>query len=268
MNQTLGEEKYQSVYVGENPKEPIILSDSPLPVTAEAQAGLDDIDDYNCLIVIADQLPQKAIKAKTKKALLTYQQSKDKSIIALQAGWYWLLESGVGLDDSWAIHWRWEDEVKARFPNLNVRYEGHSYSNNLISCASATESLSVIINFLAQYEDAVTVRAIRDEFYLESSSNEPNDVTAFNAELPPRLQKAISLMESNLEEPISTWFTPILANLTKFLVKIAYTIHTLFCLFRSSKKLLNLFSDVKSVVLRTIDVLRTILLFVKHPSAA
>lgn len=203
VNQILGEEKYQLVYVGEKPKELIILSNSPLPVTAEAQAGLDDIDDYNCLIVIADQISTKAIKAKTKKALLNYQQGKNKSIIALQAGWYWLLESGIGLDDNWAMHWRWEDEIKSRFPELNVRYEGHSYSNNLISCASAAESLRVIVNFLAQYEDAVTVRAIRDEFYLENSSNEPNDLTVFNAELPPRLQKAISLMESNLEEPIS-----------------------------------------------------------------
>ncbi len=203
VNQILGEEKYQLLYVSEKPKETIILSDSPFPVSVEAQSGLDDIEDYDCLIVIADQLPKKAIKAKTKKALLTYQKSKNKAIIALQAGWYWLLQSGIGHDENWAIHWRWEDEIKAHFPKLNVRYEGHSYSNNIVSCAGSAESLRMIVNFLAQYEDEVTIRAISDELYLESDRNEQNDDTALNVELPPRLQKAISLMESNLEEPIS-----------------------------------------------------------------
>ncbi len=203
VNQILGEEKYQLVYVAEKKQGLITLSGSPLPMTVVAQAGLEEINDYDAIIVIADQLPKRTIKASTKKALLTFQQQTSKSIITLQAGWHWLLESGIGHNDNWAIHWRWEDTIKLCYPALNVRYEGHRKSSNIISCANASESLHAVLSYLARYEDNVTVRAISDELYIEGGSSAQSEGTELNAELPPRLQKAISLMESNLEEPIS-----------------------------------------------------------------
>jgi len=166
VNQILGEEKYQLVYVAEKKQQLITLSGSPQPVTIAAQAGLEEVNDYDVLIVIAEQLPKRTIKAKTKKALVAFQHQPSKSIIALQAGWYWLLESGIGHNEKWAMHWQWEEEIKVRFPMLNVRYEGYCQSSNIISCANPTESLNSVLSYIAKYENEVTVRAISDNLYL------------------------------------------------------------------------------------------------------
>ncbi len=202
VNQILGEEKYQLVYVGEKADTPIILSQSPFPFSISSQAGIEDIKDYDCLIIIADQLPDRVIKAKTKKALQSYYVQSHKPIVVLQAGGFWLLNSDIGLEEKWAMHWRWEDEIKVRYPSLTVRYEGFCQSNNIVSCVNHSESLNFILRYLAKHEDDVTVRAIRDEFYIEHGNSEVAEESS-GAELPPRLQKAIALMESNLEDPLS-----------------------------------------------------------------
>jgi len=202
-NQILGEDKYQLSYIGDKPHQTITISEPPIPITVTAQSGIEAITDYDCVIVVAEQLPTSRITAKMKKALVAYQQT-NQPIVTVQAGWFWLLESGIGTEGSWALHWKWQDEIKARYPELNVRYDGYQQSNNIISCASQQQSLQFILSYLAKYEDKFTIQTIRDEFYINNDDSEQNEDPSINAELPPRLQKAVSLMENNLEDPIST----------------------------------------------------------------
>lgn len=150
-NQLLGEDKYQLSYIADKAQQTITISESPLPITVLAQAGIEALADHDCVVVLTEQLPTRAITAKMKKALAAYQQS-----------------------------------------------------NNVISCANHQQCLQFILSYLAKYEDNATIRTIRDEFYAYRDDSEQDEDSEFSAELPPRLQKAVSLMENNLEDPIST----------------------------------------------------------------
>ncbi|WP_165313597.1 GlxA family transcriptional regulator [Vibrio ziniensis] len=215
VNQMLGEEKFQLIYVGEkagisipvNYSAPSIsLPTLSLPsLSLKTQAALKDINDYDALIIAAEQLPQASLPSSTIQALQNYYQQDHSFVISLQAGWFWLLESGIGCDDSWAIHWCWEDEVKAKYPQLNVQYERFRHCEKLASCAGYSDCLDFLLAYLAKHESDVAARTIADELYIErdKQQNEQENDTIIHGELPPRLGKAISLMESNLEEPLS-----------------------------------------------------------------
>ncbi len=211
----LGEEKFQLIYVGEQAGVSIPLSSSAptlasptlsLPsLLLTTQAALKDINDYDALIIAAEQLPQSSPATSTIQALQNYYQQEHSFVISLDAGWFWLLESGIGYDDSWAIHWRWEDEVKAKYPQLKVQYERFRHCDKLASCAGYSDCLDFLLAYLATHENDLAARTVADELYIErdKQQNEPESDAVTHGELPPRLEKAISLMESNLEEPLS-----------------------------------------------------------------
>lgn len=143
VNQILGEDKYQLLYVGDNAGVQITLTNLPSPLVTNAQIGIEDISSLDTVIIIAEH-PAKLLHLPT---------------------------------------------ITQALP-----------SDQLINCSSHPESLNSVLSYLAKYEDAVTVRAISNEYCLDTNNQPAEEATT---ELPPRLQKAISLMENNLEEPLS-----------------------------------------------------------------
>lgn len=219
VNKILGEEKFQLLYVGEKAGANIEISGLPHsmaspPITLVTQASLADISQYDALIIASEQQPKAPLSKTAQLALQHYYQQENTFIISVQAGCFWLLEIGIGLDESWAIHWRWEDEIKTKYPDLTVQYEHFRQSAKLASCASYSDCLDLLMAYLAKHESQVAARSVADELYLDrdkqssqqrnaTSDDELTNGGLENIELPPRLEKAISLMESNLEEPLS-----------------------------------------------------------------
>ncbi len=203
-NQILGEEKYQITYIADIEKDSISITNASLPISLTAQKGITDNLEFDLLIIIAEQVPGTPISPIIQKSLQDYHAKPNSHILSVQAGWCWALGSEIGSEEQWAVHWRWEDDIQAKYPTLSARYDGYC-SNDRISSASGHKStMEAILNYLSANENEITVRTVADELYMERSQNSQQQIdTDTQTELQPRLQKAIALMESNLEEPLS-----------------------------------------------------------------
>lgn len=204
VNQILGENKYQVVYVGETCGSAVTVSKSPVPLTITVQNELSDLSDIDMLVVIAGEQPRSPVEPSIKLALQHFYAQDNTQIVTLQAGCFWLLASDIGLNEKWSIHWQWQDEIKAHYPDLDARYEGYFDNGKLVSCASHHDIIHYLLSYLSKTENEVTTRTVADNLYIEQN-DESSPLTSNNhpTELQPRLKKAIALMESNLEEPLS-----------------------------------------------------------------
>jgi len=199
-NQLLGCQKYHLSLLES--------TDSAMNTGVFEQAFISDLQDYDLLIVIAETPPEQAINLETKKALQRYYRHSTGSILTVKAGLWWLLESAIGLQEEWVVHWSLVDDFKDSYANITLSPNLYHKGERLSSCAGQLATLDFLLDYLSEQEDAEVLNQITDHLCLDrlraSHERQRLPSQSFAGEdVQPRLTMAIDLMENHIEDPLS-----------------------------------------------------------------
>lgn len=142
--------------------------------------------------------------------LLTWLREQDKKGITLGAictGAFLLASAGLMDGYHCTIHWEYMTTFCERFPNVLTDLKLFSFDRNRFTSAGGTASLDMMLNLTRKQFNHELSAAISEEFMSERIRTE-NDLqrVPLRTYLGPshtKLMEVVSLMESNLEEPIS-----------------------------------------------------------------
>lgn len=182
--------------------------------TTNDSAIFDDIhllqqQHYDLVIVVADAPPQEAISLQIKNALRQYYQQPNSQLLSINAGAWWLLESGIGVDQKISLHWSLMDEFKDHYPDIELSHSLYQKGQRISSCAGQLAIFDYLLDYLARHEQDSLINKISDYLCLDRlrSGDERQRLPsqAFAGEdIQPRLTMAIDLMENNIEEPLTS----------------------------------------------------------------
>ncbi|GLS91632.1 hypothetical protein GCM10007916_27010 [Psychromonas marina] len=203
-NQLLGAQKYQLILISNAGDSPLMVDTS---VYQREQFELQH--EYDLLIISAETAPQQPIAINTKKNLQRYYRQYTGDILTLKGGLYWLLDSGIGVDQSWVVHWSFMDDLKDRYPDVTLSHDLYHQNGRLHSCAGQLASLDYLLNYINTQEEETVVNQITDYLCLDRlrSGSERQRLPSYSfagEDIQPRLTMAIDLMEKNIEKPLSS----------------------------------------------------------------
>ncbi len=129
------------------------------------------------------------------------------SMGAICTGTYLLAKAGLLDNHRCTIHWENMASLREEFPNVIVSSELFEIDNNRYTCAGGTATLDLMLNIIKKQHNPDLAAAISEEFILERIRNQ-NDrqripLKQYLGTGQPKLIEAVTLMESNIEEPIS-----------------------------------------------------------------
>lgn len=203
-NQLLGIQKYHLTLIS--------CEDLPTPLSdgkGFEQGWFSEEQDYDLLVILAESLPEQTISIEVKKSLQRYYRQQLGQILAVKAGLCWLLDSGIGLEQEWVVHWSLMDDFKDRYPNIMLSHDLYQNSDRLNSCAGQLAILDYLFAYLAGQEEESLLNQVSDHLCIDRlrSGNERQRLPSHSfagEDVQPRLTMAIDLMESNIEEPLTS----------------------------------------------------------------
>ena len=144
------------------------------------------------------------------KTILFWLKKIEKMQIGMGAictGTYLLAKAGLLDNHRCTIHWENMASMREEFPNIIISSELFEIDNNRYTCAGGVATLDLMLNLIKKQHGAELAASISEEFILERIRN-TNDrqripLKQFLGTGQPKLIEAVTLMESNIEEPMS-----------------------------------------------------------------
>lgn len=126
---------------------------------------------------------------------------------ALCTGSYLLARAGLLDGYKCTIHWENIASVREEFPNAQFTDDLFQFDRNRITCAGGQSSLDMMLKLIGDRHGAKLAANISEQFMCERIRG-TNDRQRIPLQLhlganQPKLTEAVTLMEANLEEPIS-----------------------------------------------------------------
>lgn len=126
---------------------------------------------------------------------------------SVDTGCYLLAESGLLKGKTVSLHWEAAPAFSEDFPNINVSNEIFELSDNLMTCAGGTAALDMMIHVVQKLLGQEIALKVCDQFIKngirQKSDKQRLDLASRLNIHHPRLLNVISLMEANIEEPLS-----------------------------------------------------------------
>lgn len=129
------------------------------------------------------------------------------SIGAFGAGSYPLARAGLLDDYACTTHWEYLAAMQEEYPRLLLNSQLYVVDKNRFSCAGGSDVQDLLLHFVGEDHGQQLALAVSDKLIFRTRlSSEPQrgaHSSQHSAYMPPCLQDAILLMESNIEEPLS-----------------------------------------------------------------
>jgi len=127
---------------------------------------------------------------------------------AIEGGVYPLAMSGLLDGHRCAVHWRMIDDFRERFPAVVAGSELFAQDRGRLSSSGGQATLDLFLALLAEERDADLAAMVAEELVVERlrDGGERQRVPLRNrlGSTHPKLTQAVILMESNIEEPLTT----------------------------------------------------------------
>lgn len=144
------------------------------------------------------------------KSMLFWLRKLAKKKVALGAmctGSYLLARAGLLDGYRCTIHWENIASMREEFPKIVVTQELFEIDRDRYTCSGGTAPLDMMLNIISRHHGTQLAVAISEEFICERIRGR-NDRQRIPLRLhlgtsQPKLMEAVSLMEANLEEPMS-----------------------------------------------------------------
>lgn len=144
------------------------------------------------------------------KGLAVYlsKMARSKGVVgALCTGTYLLARAGLLNGYRCTIHWENIASLRETFPDIMVSAELYEIDRDRYTCAGGNSSLDMMLHLIREQHGADLATAISEQFMLDRIRGKhdlqriPLRVNLGTSQ--PKLVEAVSLMEANVEEPIS-----------------------------------------------------------------
>jgi len=116
----------------------------------------------------------------------------------------------AGLLDGYraTIHWQRAESFRRDFPQVNVSHQLYELDRDRVTCGGGTAAMDMMMTLIAQQHGRALAEKVSEHFVCERIrlADEPQHVPLKNrfAHAPQPLVEAVTLMEANIEEPLST----------------------------------------------------------------
>ncbi|MEH6564847.1 MAG: GlxA family transcriptional regulator [Halopseudomonas sp.] len=160
------------------------------------------------LWLLADQLPP---AESLPPALLIYLQEAVAAGVlvgGLEAGVAGLALAGLLDERRCAVHWRMLDEFRERFPDVEATTHLFELGDGLASSSGAQATTDLFLTLLAQEQGQDLAALVAEDLVVErirdGSERQRMPLRNRLGSSHPKLTQAVILMESNIEEPLTT----------------------------------------------------------------
>ncbi|MGB1237225.1 MAG: GlxA family transcriptional regulator [Pseudomonadales bacterium] len=139
---------------------------------------------------------------------LKRQRNATTAIGGIGTGSYVLACAGLLDNHRATIHWWHIENLKEEFPKTQVTNRLFEIDNLRYTCSGGTASMDMMLFLIGQQQDMELAASISEQFVCERirGSDDQQRIpikTRINAN-QPKLIEAVTLMEANIEEPLST----------------------------------------------------------------
>ncbi len=169
--------------------------------------SLDNAGDISTLFVCGGVNIAGAWSRQMQHSLRRIAKRKNIRLGALCTGSYLLARAGLLDGYRCTIHWENIASMREEFPNVRVTDELFTIDRDRITCSGGQASLDLMLKLIGDRHGNNLVTTISEQFMCERirSSNDRQRIPLHLAlgSNQPKLTEAVTLMEANIEEPIS-----------------------------------------------------------------
>ncbi len=175
-------------------------------LTLEAEGVLEKANNLDALFVCGGINITDVYTKKLHQTLMSFAQRKVK-LGSLCTGSYILARSGLLDGYRCTIHWEHINSMREEFNHLTISDELFEIDRDRYSCTGGNAALDMMLTLISDSNGGVLAANISEQFMCDRIRG-PNDRqrTPLQQHLgvsQPKLIEAISLMEANIEEPMS-----------------------------------------------------------------
>jgi transcriptional regulator GlxA family with amidase domain len=169
--------------------------------------SIDSADDISILFVCGGAEIADAWSKQLQFSLRRIAKRNNVKIGALCTGSYLLARAGLLDGYKCTIHWENIASLREEFSNVNVSDDLYLFDRDRITCAGGQASLDMMLKLISDRHGNKLVTLISEQFMCERirSSDDRQRIPLHLAlgSNQPKLTEAVTLMEANIEEPIS-----------------------------------------------------------------
>nr|WP_294867227.1 GlxA family transcriptional regulator [uncultured Pseudogulbenkiania sp.] len=138
---------------------------------------------------------------------LRYQEGKGAALGGIDTGSYYLARAGLLDGYRCTIHWEDQDLLVERFPKLIVSNRLYEVDNKRYTCSGGVAPLDMMVQLISQPPGTRNLGArVLELLVAEKRSHEQRQrasLRQYQGTELPKLEEALQLMESNIEETLS-----------------------------------------------------------------
>lgn len=202
-NRFSGRDLYDWVLLGSNTKQ--VRANNAMHISVDS--SIHDVGKLNRLIVCGPHEPHRFNDSKALRALRQH-ASRGTLIGSLDSGSYLLAQADLIKRRRCTIHWENLPGFREAFPQLTVSSELFEVDDGLFTCAGGTAALDMMLAIVREDHGNALATQVADLFIAtdtrESSAPQRRSIVERTGVYHPGVVSCIELMESNLEQPIST----------------------------------------------------------------
>lgn len=188
----------------------VITSSDGLPVAVDG--AVSDAEELNAIVICggsaADIASVSGLKCWIAQRLSDGVDGGRVELGALDSGSLLLAEMGFLDGFACSVHWDLMAVMKERFPKVEVTNRLYVFDGNRFTSAGATATLDMLLYLICYHRGGELCAAISEQLNCDRIRDQHDKqrlpMQNFLGIGQPQLVEAISLMEANLEEPIST----------------------------------------------------------------
>jgi len=128
-------------------------------------------------------------------------------LVAVELGVYALARAGLLAGHRATTHWSWKPGFVEAFPNIDVCEQLYTIEGNMMTCAGGTAGLDLMLALVARQHGDQLAAEVANQV-LHHPRRPPDAAQRYatggsDAEVHPNVRAAMSLLEENIEEPIT-----------------------------------------------------------------
>ena len=159
------------------------------------------------LVMAADVPPELTPGDATIKALSLY--ARHRTVIGgVHAGAFWLAAAGLLAGCRATVHWSLLDLFVERYPNIIATSSLFELDRGRLSCGGGVAVADMLLHLVARLHGAELATGVADHLLLDRLRGKDDRQRIPLRNQPggtqPKLVQAVTLMEANLEEPLTT----------------------------------------------------------------
>lgn len=170
-------------------------------------ASIENADELAALFVCGGEEIAESWSKQLQFSLRRIAKRNNTKIGALCTGSYLLARAGLLDGYKCTIHWENIASLREDFPNVQVTDDLFQFDRDRITCAGGQASMDMMLKLIQERHGSKLVTHISEQFMCERVRNS-DDRQRVPLHLAlgsnqPKLTEAVTLMEANIEEPIS-----------------------------------------------------------------